>query len=170
MIDVINVRVFKREIVPVASDRPRRVMAGKVINCEVVGIQPINAIYAVRSAKIRRGSADVEVLNDQILYGARSAASGVHCDAVLSIGPACAIRSIFNGAVGTAIDDDVAKTVHVNRASASPVGRGENCPRHEFNDDRVRGSSTAVERKILLARMTNKNPTKIYSGAGADLI
>ena len=121
MIDVVDVRVFKREIVSVTGDGPRCIVAGNVINREVVGVQPVNAIDAVRRGKVGRGSTDIEILNDQILYGARSAACGMHGNGALSIGTASAICCVLNGAIGTTIDDDVAKTVHVNRAEAAAL-------------------------------------------------
>src|SRR6266404_7961866 len=54
VIDVVNIGVFQGEIVSVTGDGPRSVVAGDVINREVVGIQPVNTIDAVGRGKIRR--------------------------------------------------------------------------------------------------------------------
>ena len=94
----------------------------------------------------------------------------MYSDGALTIGPACAVRGILNRAVRATVDDNMAKTVHVNRATPAPVRGGENCSRQESKDNGAGGSSAAAQCKKLPAGLTRKNPTKIYGGTGADLI
>ena len=53
VIDVVNIRVCQREIVSVARDGPRCIMAGNVINGEIVRIQPVNTIDTMGRGNIR---------------------------------------------------------------------------------------------------------------------
>src|SRR5947209_15496582 len=113
---------------------------------------------------------NIQILNRQVLYGARGAVRGVNGDRILVVGTAGAIRGVLNDTAGCTVDDDVADIVHVNCAVTRPVRCRENRSGHKPNGDRAACGSAAPNSEQLFARRSVESTAKVDGGACADLV
>src|SRR5258707_13337321 len=139
-------RERKSKLMPKTGKGPASIVAGDMSDREIVGVEPIDAIYALLDHRqvIVRGP-NIDVRDRQILDHAVIAVRSHNTSAGLRVPSARTVRRVFDEAIGTAIDDDIAATVHVNRADRGPIRCGKNGIGLELNGDRTRAVAIAAD-------------------------
>src|SRR5258706_6867470 len=110
--------IFEGEVVPIADDGPRGIVAGDVVHGHLIRHMPVNAVDGVGRCHVGCGCADIKILDGQGLHPAAVAPQRINGHGVLLIGAAGTVRRVLNNAVDTAVERDMAAALEVNRAQA----------------------------------------------------
>ena len=146
VVDVVHMGERQSKIIAKTGEGPASIVAGDMSDREIVGVEPIDAIYALldhRQVIVR--SPNIDVRNRQILNRAVVAVRSHNASARLRIPSARTVRRVFDEAIGPAIDDDIAATVHVNCADRGPIRCGKNGIGLKLNGDRTRAVAIAAD-------------------------
>lgn len=146
MVDVVHMGIRQSEIISKTDEGPACIVAGDMGDRKIVGVKQIDAIYTLldhRQVIVR--SPNIDVRDREILDHAVVAVRGHNTPAGLRVSSARTVRRVFNEAIGTAIDDDVAATIHVNCADRGPIRCGKDGIGLKLDSDGTRAVAVAAD-------------------------